>query len=399
MSIVERKLIDPVKITSFDCSNVKRNTKKYKCEVVDVDTVLKWENKDLGDYEARGTSPYPLFNLVGQHVPVTMRKDYYYGRIWKNIWDTPTSLNGGEENMCVTMNGLIAAWHLAFVEHYPVRMSPDDVWTVIVHQIALHISENPEKYRDIFVQHDGKKEIELKYSPSEYVPGKADNDWSRVIGDFCGKIKEDIGDELFSVIVSDFSTTTPLQKFISCVGLMNANQHYFNYTINTLCGVPEVQLEGDIGDWIKLRDKSLKLISRFSDLGKWLERLIPTLDKFIETVDSKKETDIKWWESFYHYENASGGPEVTGHIANLFTYIKDKHGSSLRISKEVPIGSWNGYSPMSFPTTVSKVPIKWKISPDETFNLTLMAGSLGCTQDPNSLAISPHLMWSLYRTV
>jgi len=384
-------------MTVFECSDVKRNPNPYGCETVGVDEALKWSNKDIGQREAQGKSAFPLFNLTGQHAPASMSTGYG-GAVWENIWDA--SYMGS--HLCETMNGFVASWHLAFADHYPVSFSPDDVWMVIVNQISLHITQNPEKYRHIFVKHDGKKEIELFYSASEYHPGKKDSDWLRVVRDFTNEIKKNIGEELFNSIVADFSTTDQLREFISCVGLMDAVQHYFDFTINTMCGVPEIQMEGELNDWVQLRIKAEKLIQRFDDLGDWPDRLFSVLDKFIETADPGKSIDKEWWNSFYHYANESGGPQVNGHITNMFLYIRGYTGD-LHRTKFMKPGSWSGYSPMSFPTAVSKVPILWKYPGDDgdekRLNMFLMAGSVGCMQNPETLAVSPHLMWSLHHRI
>ena len=47
--------------------------------------------------------------------------------------------------------------HSAFAEHYNITLTPDSIWQVIAQNFSLHINENSEKYRHIFVSHEGKK--------------------------------------------------------------------------------------------------------------------------------------------------------------------------------------------------------------------------------------------------
>lgn len=44
--------------------------------------------------------------------------------------------------------------------------------------------------------------------------GSEKNDWEGVFGEFSDKIQQKIGNEMHQLIVSDFSTTTPLSKVI-----------------------------------------------------------------------------------------------------------------------------------------------------------------------------------------
>jgi len=323
----------------------------------DINTVLQEQYKELGENLVQGTSDNPLINFF---------------------------FDGRSTNLC---NGLIVSWHLAFAHHYTVRMSPDDILMNIINQIAIHVSLNPEKYRGIFVDHDGKKQININ---SDDVKEK---NWGKILKDFCDQIQKSVHEDVFENILADFSTTTPLRNIISQVGLMNTVQEYFEYCVDTACGVPKVELEGDLEDWIKLLKKVDSLLSKFDDLDHWRQRLIPTLEKFIETVDPEKEIDIKWWQSFYHFKSGSGHPDrVNGHILSLFTYVK-RRGKFKMIGE--PSSSYKrdeGYGPSSLPAVLSKVPLK--IHGTDHY---LMAGSIGAMQDLTTLTVSPHLMWGVYK--
>jgi len=46
---------------------------------------------------------------------------------------------------------------VAFAEHYPLGLKPDDFWKAILFGFAKHVDQNAEKLRDKFVSHEGKK--------------------------------------------------------------------------------------------------------------------------------------------------------------------------------------------------------------------------------------------------
>ena len=398
MGNIEGRLVEGTSATSntstpsiFEFEGVKKNEQPYPGIPFAVDDAVK-SMHSLGERIAVGTSEGVLIDLVNKKNPDLANQEntynYKYFTRWANVWDDRYA-----EWPQAPMNGLIAAWHLAFAEHYPVSMSPDDVLGVIVNQIALHISQDPEKYAHIYSAKKGEKNMIRLFIPEvNFPPPMEETDWLNIVRDFAGEIKESIGGELFSASVADFTTTDHLREFVSLVGLMDTTQHYFNYHIATYCGVTALHLEGTSDDWVRLKSKVLTLVKKFDDLGEWVTRLEQVLDKFIETCEGT--FDEKWWKSFYHYQNESGGPQVNGHIVELFCYVKDTQGNLVKAKQRVT-GGW-GCSPMSFPTALARVPVVWETQ-DSLFNLSLVAGSPGCSQNPDTLAVSPYLMWGVYQ--
>jgi hypothetical protein len=50
-------------------------------------------------------------------------------------------------------NLFIMAVHTAYAEHYPLALSPDAIWSLVVQGVCAHMSQpgNAEKYRNVFV--------------------------------------------------------------------------------------------------------------------------------------------------------------------------------------------------------------------------------------------------------
>ena len=74
-------------------------------------------------------------------------------------------------------NPLVNAVHLAFATHYPLRLTPDAIWTTIAQGFGLHIRLNAEALRGQFVDHQGKKELPVGYSKCRR-PKKSGPGWS-----------------------------------------------------------------------------------------------------------------------------------------------------------------------------------------------------------------------------
>src|SRR5580658_4587686 len=54
---------------------------------------------------------------------------------------------------------LIDAVHIAFSQHRPLTLSPDDIWLVIAQGFGHHVAENAEALRHRLVRHQGRREL------------------------------------------------------------------------------------------------------------------------------------------------------------------------------------------------------------------------------------------------
>jgi uncharacterized protein DUF4419 len=70
------------------------------------------------------------------------------------------------------------------------------------------------------------------------------------------QVRQHIGDATHDLLVPTFSTTGPRERIAAAIALLEVNRAYFQYELVTLCGIPEIELEGTPGDWRSLRDLS-----------------------------------------------------------------------------------------------------------------------------------------------
>ena len=83
--------------------------------------------------------------------------------------------------------------------------------------------------------------------------------------------------------------------------MMDAFKEYFEYYFSTLCGIPEITLEGTVDDWKKLQVKTLSL-AQF-DLQWWTDPLKEILDEFVKA--SSGNVDGEFWKSIYKISHIS----------------------------------------------------------------------------------------------
>lgn len=259
-----------------------------------------------------------------------------------------------------SMQGLVGLVHAAFDQHRPLIISPDDVWLTISKGLAKHIELNAEELRHHFVDFEGKTDIVIQRDA--FVKGQS-NDWAGVFPEFSDKISEYIGKKR-DLIVSDFTTTTPLTKIISEITLMDAMKKYFRYGVDTRCGISRVTLTGDVDDWknIKTRVNSIKEFN----LSWWTDKLEPVIDEFIAA--SKGNPNVEFWKSLYNENGGSGAPTISGNVLAFYPYLKDDKKSS-----------FNRTSSDSIDDTIASAPFTWNYH-GAVYPMSFFGGAIGIEQ-------------------
>lgn len=261
-------------------------------------------------------------------------------------------------------NPLISSMLYAYNQHWEMVFSPDDIWLTIANGFAKHINLNAEELRSKFVDWDSKKNITVRRDT--FVKGSPTNDWPGAFEEFSDQIAKFIGKKR-DLIVSDFSTTGPVEKAASEVVLMDAMQAYFSYTMRTMSGFSKVTLLGETSDWesIKVRVQNLAEY----DLEWWTKHLEPVIDQFVAA--SKGNVDQDFWQRAVNRWGGSGRDDVGGWVTTFMPYLKK--------NKKNPcldwVGSRRGNDVGDFTQMVSKAPFKWEYY-SQAFDMEFAGGPL-----------------------
>lgn len=136
-----------------------------------------------------------------------------------------------------SIGSLYAAVMLAYNDHYPLVIRPDDLWVLISFAVAKHIDQNAEALREKYVQHKGKKVLEVRidhFSMGQMAP----EDWERdVFPNFSSQIKQHIGAPAHSAFAASFTTSTAGDRACHEITLMAAMKNYFSYKVRTCVSV------------------------------------------------------------------------------------------------------------------------------------------------------------------
>ena len=193
-----------------------------------------------------------------------------------------------------SMHPLAQAVHTAYAEHLPLILTPDSIWYCISSAVATYINKYSEEVRSTFVNHEGKKRIEVVRN--DFVLG-AKNPWNEVIDEFTEKIKENTNNNIVEKLQADFSTTNKVSRVVSQIVIMDAMQQYFEYYCSTCCGIPEIRLIGEKNDWERIKSRANEFGNVLPKFKEWLVGLNEILDHFINSFDDK--IDNVFWNEIY----------------------------------------------------------------------------------------------------
>lgn len=290
--------------------------------------------------------------------------------------------------VCAPFHPFVGALHLSFSGHRPLVLSPDMFWLLILQGLAYLIRENPEEYRDFFVSHDGKKVLTV--FREDLVKGLPDNPWPEVFEEFSRQIKREIGEGNHSRIITNFSTTGPVEKAAFEVALMDSMQKFFDYEVSA-CGIPEVWLEGEIEDWRHLRDKS-QMLGESYDLEWWTRPIKETLDRIYRNALGEKDPDL--WKDIYKYKSGSGGPFVSGWVIDFFPEFNPYLNGNDACVRPLVNGRVR-VTTDELPPGISLVPFKWNTMTGLAYEMEFIAGFTSVSQDSETMAVRPRIGWAV----
>ena len=229
-------------------------------------------------------------------------------------------------------NPVLQGYYYAYVYHYPICITPDILWMLIIQGFSRHVEQNSEKLRNKFVNFEGKKDLVVDCGEYEKIEDIPKDVWEEMFGNFVKKIKENVGESIINILTPCFTTTTPIIQNACQIAIMSTFKEYFKYiAMRGGCGIPYIKLQGTCNDYIELKKKIQGLLGYGID--DWINILIPIIDKIIET--KKGKIDKKFWENilknFDTMEPGMSGSmekveKLTGWLLNFYPFYKGAFG-------------------------------------------------------------------------
>ena len=320
---------------------------------------------------------------------VSVNQEY----LLKTLYGPFVTAHGHSEKSFIPTNihPFIYAAHKAFAEHRPLIISPDAVWLMISQGTLIHISENPETFP--ILSKELKGSAQYSFDKDERMPN-SNEDWLSLLNKFSQKAKDKYNTPINDFCKPAFTTTSKNISNAFKICKMTSRSEQFQFGLFSLCGIPEIKLEGKTEDWKKILNK-IKYLETIG-LSEWADHLKPVLKEFISASEGK--IDTKFWNSFYQFNNECGDGSISGWILNFFPY--NAKGSmrhlvkahSADILKNIPDSNPN----MSFPSGRNHLPFSWG-NKGTKVKMRFEAGFMGISQDPQTLALKAEINWAVIK--
>jgi len=191
------------------------------------------------------------------------------------------------------------------------------------------------------------------------------------------------------LLSSNFTTTTTVEKIAAEITIMEAMKPYFEYIVfYSICGIPEITLQGTPADWQKILEKT-KQLGKY-DLSWWTDELEPILEEFVKA--SKGKISKRFWRNMfkYHSRKKYGAPKIIdGWIVKFFPYDKDDKRNNLQNLKGINCSD-------NLPEEIVKVDLTYIDSETGVVTpLELWAGFVGLEQSIENFALTPKIGWMI----
>ncbi|KAK5579818.1 hypothetical protein RB653_009505 [Dictyostelium firmibasis] len=382
------------KSISFKVSDVEQNKWEIN-EQFNIQTIIKEEVSKLLD-----KNDYDYFSLVSRNLisidsDLSIQKSLNekFENDVKNLKKQMKVLQSSftDDLKPFGLNSFVnSAWE-SYNEHHHLVLRPDNIWMAILTQFSFYVNKNSEELREKFVDFDGKKTlvVQTKY-PILEAP------FDKLTIEMLEQIKLNIKDaSIRDWMIPNFTTTTESDKVVFSIVLMSTMKKYFNFRVQTMCGLSEVTLLGEISDWINLKERVSRL-NEFDNkdgiIKKWLGYLLPITDKFIESANGNPDTN--WWNQIVDYRQQSGAPVLTGWLSTFCVFDNSgNYTDDASLFSRMPENSpWPRVYEYKIPNGFVSCPVLLK-DINEQYNGTIYSGHFASKLLDNNSKLIPSLDW------
>ena len=220
------------------------------------------------------------------------------------------------------LNYLALCWN----EHRGIVINPTILWNIVLNEIARHVNENSEEYRELFTEAkegEDKTIIEIRNNHPTILN----------VAKVCEVLKDFVPTDMSSFLPS-FSTDTENSKVVLYASFMDAVSSYYEYRM-TRCGIPFAKIYGTDEDWTKFNTNLMILTETFPELELYFNRVSTIIFKLNHLVNCSDDTGLKELFSTIYRKNSS----MSGRPATIEGWITDFYiDNTVRPINDYPTG-------------------------------------------------------------
>lgn len=322
-------------------------------------------------------------------------------RIGKKILAFPEQQQN-EMLVPVDMNGFMQAVQYCYAEHRPLIISPDEIWMLLCQGFSIHMNEHFDSLKTKVFKNE--KPQEISFRNDSLINGKA-SEWQKLIDSLSFLTRQYTKQDVFTAVVQDFSTTSPIEQTAFEITLLESQKKAFTYLAESGCGIPQITLKGSTADWKKI-DSCMNNFRKFG-MDVWIDNLHPLMKEFVAASEGK--VNKKFWNGLYKESSFYGAFYLTGWVIKFFPYIKEYYAvdQENQTFRYVPNPYMDGenycFSKLNtehFPGGFAKINVLWNVYDPKTLKreerkMEIYAGFLGLRQDSATKALEPIISWAV----
>jgi hypothetical protein len=202
-----------------------------------------------------------------------------------------------------------------YSRHEKLRIQPQDLWYIVLNELAVEINDHPDTYRMLFTSSDENETITVHASTPDQLPGR----------DLVNRLATQMPELKVEWLLPRLSTHTAASETAMAAAVCHMASPYYNY-MTYMCGLPEIEVTGTKEDWQELGNCCMELEQAFRPLN---ARLSPYFDKlqgrFKEIAQQLDggwwpEECQRYWHSIFTTKNIGSGSEllISGWITDFY---------------------------------------------------------------------------------
>jgi len=223
--------------------------------------------------------------------------------------------------------------------HFPLRLRPEVLAQIMLHEASETVRRNAEHYRSLFTSSAEKEWIVTLTEPKRLftmndLKGLSATEvswepWDEVLDSFSDDLRQKVDPRVWNLSNVSFSTDTKSSRLGRKISFLHSSSNFYNFKCMSLCHIPRIDLLGVKEDWENLYGLCESLQSLFGDtLGWYFEDLGNTL-KIISNAASGVHTPLEFWQNAYRDQNGGSGyeDELGGWLSTFVAHIHQEDGS------------------------------------------------------------------------
>lgn len=199
-----------------------------------------------------------------------------------------------------------------YSRHEKLRIQPQDLWYIVLNELAVEINSQPNLYRELFTDTADKQTIMVQSSTPERLSVEA----------IVEVLRTRLPGLNVDSLISRLSTQTTGSQTAMAAAVCHMAAPYYNY-MTYMCGLPEIEVTGTLSDWLGLESAGIKLATVFESINPRLDRYLTRVcGIFLEIAKQLRrgEPTPSYWKNIFTTKNIGSGSEllISGWITDLY---------------------------------------------------------------------------------